>query len=480
MIKIRNFCIVFFLSLAGTLLLTASNNDYYLNINKSFEIFGGVFRELTNNYVDEVDPADMMKDGIDGILKHLDPYTNYIQDDDSEDIEIITNGSYNGLGITVGIKDSMLTIIDMHDGFSAQRNGVRIGDRIYSIDTVRLLNSSTDELRKYTRGKPGSKVNMTVLRGDNFDTLHFILPREEIKLNNVSYSGMLNDTTGYIRLERFSRYSAEEVRRAVNELKRNQNFRNLILDLRDNPGGLLESAVAIIEIFVKPGSTIVSTRGRNKSEDRFYKSLTQPLDTNLKLAVLINKQSASASEIVAGAIQDLDRGVIIGERSFGKGLVQTIFDLPYNNLIKITTSKYYTPSGRCIQRLDFHNKLKSNIDKTDSVFHTKNGRLVIESSGIMPDTLVKDKIYSDFARELIKNDLFFEFAGFYTSSMDSLPIDFKVNNEVLKLFKEYSVKNKFLYNDPLKIKLDELTKLTKEDKFSKKVQKEIESLKNLV
>ncbi|MGA2298961.1 MAG: S41 family peptidase, partial [FCB group bacterium] len=475
--NIKVLLIIFFL-ITGSLVLSASNDDYYFKINKSFEIFGAVIRELSSNYVDEIDPEDMIDDGIDGMLKNLDPYTTYIDNKDNEDLDIITNGSYSGLGITVSIRDSMLTIIDIHDGFSAQRNGVRIGDRIYKIDSVNLLHQSTDELRKYTRGKPGTTVILWVIRNGMKDTIAITLQREEIKINNVSYSGMINDSVGYIKLDRFSRFSAEEVRNALNELKRNDKFHCLILDLRDNPGGLLESAVAISEIFLKSGSPIVSTKGRNHKEERMYRSVLPPVDKDTRLAVLINRMSASASEILAGAIQDLDRGIIVGERSFGKGLVQTIFDLPYNNSLKITTAKYYTPSGRCIQRLDFHNKVKSNIDKSDSIFHTKNGRIVIESNGIMPDSLVNEKPFSDFTKQLLRDDVFFDFANDYSSELKKLPEGFQVNPKLISLFKDYINKKNKKYDTPLRAKILELEKLAKEENVSQKMYKEIENLKN--
>ncbi len=466
--------------ITGALLLTSSNDEFYFKVNKSFEIFGAVFRNISSYYVDDIDPEDLMHDGIDGMLSNLDPYTVFIDEEDGENFEILTDGTYVGVGITVGVRDSMLTIIDTYDNYSAQKSGIRIGDRILKVDSVNVLYSQSDALRKYTKGKIGTTLDMWLLRDGSKDTIHVALKREEIRIKNVSYSGMLNDSIGYIKLDRFSRSSKDEMVDAYNELNNNNHLKGLVLDLRDNPGGLLESAVSISEIFVPYGRKIVTIRGRNKTEERTYYSDTPPIDSTLPLAVLINSKSASASEILAGAIQDLDRGIVVGERSFGKGLVQSVFDMPYNTSLKITTARYYTPSGRCIQRFEFHNKLKSNIIHTDTTFYTKNGRKVLESSGIMPDSVVKPKYFSDYVDELIDKDAFFKFVSIYTSDIDKLSLDFKIDKTILLKFSNYLKEPDVNIQDPVNLKINELEKTIKDENMQVDLLKKVNDIKKVL
>lgn len=456
---------------------------YYFKVNKSLETFGQVFRQISEEYVDEIDPETFVQAGIDGMLETLDPYTVYMDESGSGDIDLLTTGAYTGLGISVGVKDSMLTIMDLYDGYSAQTSGIRIGDHILQIDTARVLNLPSDALRPYTRGEVGSRVNVKILRDGIRDTLNFTLTRSEIKVNNVPYSGVLENGIGYIKLERFSRKSAQEVRTALATLKSQQKLNGLVLDLRDNPGGLLDAAVSLCELFVPEGSVIVSTRGKDPEETRVYKSNNAPVDLDLPLAIMVNNRSASASEIVAGAIQDLDRGIIIGERSFGKGLVQTVFPMPHNANLKITTARYYTPSGRSIQQINYANKRKgiTSAQDTSVIFHTKNNRLVKELSGIMPDSTVAFKReYPDFVREVLKQGLVFGFASEFTSKFEKLPTDFSVNSAVLKEFEQFLKAKKFDFNSAGITKTEELKTLAQKEKYSAEVLKEIEKLEKLL
>ncbi len=343
-------------------------NDYY-KINKSFDIFGALFREVAANYVLEIDPEILIKSGIEGMLATLDPYTEFYDDANEDDLELLTNGTYTGFGFTVANIDSLLTIISLREGNSAFANKLRIGDKIYSIDSTVVLHMDIDNLKKYTRGKSGSKALVKILRDGIKDTLSFTLTRENINLPNVTYSGFMKNNIGFIKVERFSKNTALDVRLAINSLRSQNKLSGLVIDLRDNPGGLLAAAVSLCEIFVPKGSLIVSTKGNSPNFNNEYRSMMDPSEPDLPLAILINESSASASEIVAGAIQDLDRGLVIGRRSFGKGLVQSIIDLPYKTSLKITTSKYYTPSGRCIQKIkygDLYSKkeIKENTDTT--------------------------------------------------------------------------------------------------------------------
>ncbi len=447
-------------------------DDYYFKINKSFDIYGAVFRELNKNYVLELDPERLMESGISGMLRKLDPYTVFIDESASEDIDILTSGSYVGLGITVATIDSMLTITGLDEHYSAYDAGIRVGDRLYKIDTAVVLYESSDKIRKYTSGTPDSYADVRILRDGINDTLNFRVQRREIEVRNVSYSGMINDSVGIIKLDRFSRLSSIEVNNAFKHMKENHNLKGLILDLRNNPGGLLDAAVSICELFLPDGSPIVSTRGRNKADKFIYKSDRVLHDTTIRIAVLINRNSASASEVVAGAMQDLDRGIIVGERSFGKGLVQSVYDLPYNKSLKITTARYYTPSGRCIQRIDYFTGNDMKLIKNapaDSVFYTKNRRRVYEKIGIEPDSTVTNGYkYTDFIRKLYEKNLVFNFANIYSSRYDSLPADFEVDGAVLNEFRQYLKDKNFDISNPILGEIGKVKDLADDEKISPK------------
>lgn len=447
----------------SALLISASNDGYYFKVNKSFEIFGEVFRQIAANYVDEIDPEVLIDHGINGMLLRLDPYTSYYTEKDAEDIDILTNGTYTGFGITVGTVDSLLTITGVREGYPAQRSGIRIGDRIYKIDSIVVLRSNSGELRQYTRGAPGEKSEIHILRDGLDDTLHFFITREKIKINNVSVAQVINDSIAYIKLERFSRNSSEELSSALNKLRHEAKISGLILDLRNNPGGLLEAAVDVSELFVPRGSLIVSTKGRKPRNNYSYRSRTHPKEPTLPLAVIINENSASASEIVAGAIQDLDRGVILGRRSFGKGLVQSVVDLPYKSNLKLTTARYYTPSGRCIQKMDY-TKLHSEYGKAsrmrgDSVFYTEAGRPVRESTGILPDTIVADHDYPGYIKQLFRRHVIFNFANVKSAHFDDIPEIVNNEAELMNEFEKYLDKSNYSYQSKIGEYLDKIGKL---------------------
>jgi carboxyl-terminal processing protease len=464
--------------------IVASNDNLYFKINRSFEIFGAIFREVSSNYVEEIEPNELIKSGIEGMLKDLDPYTVFYDLNDIDDIDILTTGAYTGLGITVSVRDSMLTVVGLRDGFSAQRCGLRIGDHLYKIDSTVVLNITTKDLRLFTRGSPGSTLKLWVLRDGIKDTLFFKIPREQINMSSVTYSGIIDGDVAYIKLERFSRNSGDEVRLAINEMMKKRKFNGLILDLRDNPGGLLESAVSICELFLPKGSNIVTTRGRNQSESYTYRSYQSPLVPDLPLAVLINEYSASASEIVAGAIQDYDRGLIIGKRSYGKGLVQSVFELPYHTNLKMTTAKYYTPSGRCIQkveglRISFkNNKNSSGIDT--SIFFTKNNRRVYEYKGILPDTIVEEKNLSDFVSELVRNNFIFNFANSFSATKDSLSDDFVVNKSLLEKFQQFAESKSFSYKSDITKNIIKLKSLAQNSYFTGRITEKINVLERSI
>ncbi len=445
-----------------------SDNAMYMKISKSLGIFGEFFRQVSNEYVDEIDPAEFIEAGIEGMVKHLDPYTSYISDEDSEEVDIITTGVYGGLGITTAMLDSAVTIVGITEGCTAEKSGLRVGDRIYALDSTVVLSSSANELRKYTRGKPGTPVSVRILRCGVRDTLTFSLVRQEVTLKNVTYSGIILNDIGYVRLERFTTGAAGEVRDAIGLLRKQAKYdkkelQGLVLDLRDNPGGLLDAAVGVCELFLPQSTMVVSTRGRSTDSERRYNSRRPPIEPTVPLAVLINDNTASASEIVAGALQDLDRAVIIGERSFGKGLVQTISSLPFDATLKMTTAKYYTPSGRCIQKIDYnqrrHGIVKSKLD-TLTTFTTVNGRIVRDASGILPDTVVSLKAQADVIGELFRRNTLFAFANEFAGTRSNLPADFTVDKRVFEQFMTFSKRSKFIYESPAYRKLNDIEKLS--------------------
>lgn len=426
--------------------LVNDDASFYLRLARSLEAFGAVFREVNTTFVDEVDPQDLVEVGIDAMLKHLDPYSTYMKVDETDDIDMLSTGSYVGFGISVGRRDSNLTIIDVRDNGPAKKAGIRIGDRLMSIDAVRTDTMSPQGLRPITRGVAGSVAHLRVMRGDRLDTLHFTVTRSDLPVETVGHVELLPGQIGYVRLARFARGTGLAVRRALNDLQEQANLKGFILDLRDNPGGLLEAAVDVVELFVPRSSLIVSTRGRDGSDRRTYMSNEDPIEPDLPLAVLINERSASASEIVAGAIQDLDRGVILGKRSFGKGLVQTMVPLPNDASLKLTTSRYYTPSGRSIQRIDYRTKrapiAESNagvagVDSIQRVFKTTSGRRVSELHGIDPDVAVSDSILPATLAYLDQEDVFGQFATVYSAYFDKLPASFVVDKGLIDRFVEY-------------------------------------------
>jgi carboxyl-terminal processing protease len=476
------------LALAG-ILLTGSglfvgfrlaDSDYFFKINKSIDIFGRVYKEVSLNYVDEVDPEKFMEAGIDGLLGTLDPYTNFISESESDEVELITTGKYGGIGVTIGVRDGNITVITLMEGYSAQRQGIQPGDHILEIDGKSIVGSKPEAVRSMTRGEPGTEIHLKVEREGEDKPMDFVLVREEIQLHNVSYADFIGDGIGYIRLERFSRGAGDELRLAIKELKLKGPVKGLVLDLRDNPGGLLDVAVDVVEKFAAKGSLVVSTRGRKPESERKFFVTEEPMLGDVPLALLVNRNSASASEIVAGAIQDLDRGIILGTRTFGKGLVQTITPLSYNTQLKITTAKYYTPSGRCIQEIDYMHKNKDGIfaitpDSLRRFFKTAKGRKEFESGGIQPDSAVPEPARSDVYNELLRKSMFFKFATRYVSNQKEAPAPFD-GDSLFGQFKEFVAGQKFTFQDDGGRKLGELADAARKLHYSAGVMDELDKL----
>lgn len=482
-IKKINIKIVLLIVIAFTFGFTLSDSDYFFKVNKSIDVFGRLYKELTLNYVDEIDPEVFMRGGIDGMLKSLDPYTNFITSSEASDVELITTGKYGGVGISIGMREGMIIITSLMEGYTAQRQGLKIGDQILDVNGKSLENVKLEDIRHLTRGEPGTEVKLKIKREGEGKPLDFVLIREEIKLKNISYADFVNDGIALIRLDRFTRSAGDELRLAIKELKLKGEIKGIILDVRDNPGGLLEAAVEVVSKFVPKGSLIVSTKGRRpESENKFF-SVEEPLLKDIPLTILVNQNSASASEIVAGSVQDLDRGIIVGTKTFGKGLVQNIVPLVYDNQLKMTTAKYYTPSGRCIQEIDYMHKSKDGLftitpDSLRKEYRTKNLRKVFESGGIHPDTAVADSDPSVLFVELLRKAMFFKFANHYVAVHKEVPQDFSVNGELCKQFKEYVDKESFTYEDEAETKIDEVIKFSEKSKYSAELINEIKAMKN--
>lgn len=457
-----------------------TDNDFFFKINKSIDVFGRVYKEIATNYVDEVDPEKFMQAGIDGMLGSLDPYTVYIDREEGDEVDLLTSGRYGGIGVTIGSREGSIQIITVMDGNSAQRAGIIPGDKILEIDGSKVSGKKPDEVRSLTRGEPGTEIKILVDREGEKKPLLFVLFREEIQLKNVTYAEFIENGIAYVRLERFSRKAGDEVRQALKELKLRGEIKGVVLDLRGNPGGLLDAAVDVVSKFVPKGSLVVSTRGRRAEAEKQYTSVEEPLIPSAPLIVLTDRSSASASEIVAGALQDLDRGLIVGNRSFGKGLVQTILPLSYGAQLKITTARYYIPSGRSIQEIDYMHKDKNGVfatvpDSLKKVFTTKNGRKVLEHGGISPDSNVTAADAGPMVRELLRKSLFFKFANTYFAAHKREQFS-GMNDAVMQEFRKYLEAEKFDYKEESDGKVTELRTIAERSHYGKEILADLDLL----
>jgi carboxyl-terminal processing protease len=459
----------------------SGDTDYYFKINKGIDIFGKVYKEIMSNYVNEVDPERFMRSGIDGMLGTLDPYTVFIDENEKEEVELITTGKYGGIGVTIGLRDGKVTVIYPMEGYSAFKQGIRAGDRILEVDGRRVTGMKLDSVRALVRGEPGTEVRVKIEREEEKAPIDFVLVREEIRPKNISYAGFVDDGIVYIKLDRFSRTAGDELRQTLKDLKAKGAIKGVVLDLRDNPGGLLDVAVDVAEKFVLRGSLIVTTKGRRSDAEKKYTANEEPMLGDAQLAVLVNKMSASASEIVAGGIQDLDRGVIVGTQTFGKGLVQTILPLSYNTSLKVTTARYYTPSGRCIQELDYSQKGKDGAvpvtpDSLRREYRTAHGRKVYEAGGILPDTVVTENDQSELMKELIRKAEFFKYATHFAAEHKTLPEDFEMSDSILSDFRKYLQEEHFKYQEESETKVAELKEIAQKEKYGSGIFKDIDRI----
>ena len=461
---------------------TIGNKD--LDIVKNLDIYCTLFRELNMFYVDEIDPEELVSTSISSMLESLDQYTTYIPENEMDMFNFQTTGEYGGIGSLIRRSEDQIIIADPYENFPAAKAGLRAGDVLLEVSGKKTEGMDITSVSEMLKGQPGTSLTIKAKRPHTDETLNVDLVREKIVITNVPYHGMLSENVGYIRLSNFTTNASSEVKTAFLDLKKNDGFNQLVLDLRSNPGGLMIEAVRTCNLFIDKGELIVSTKGKVKKWDSDYSTSSQPLHTENPNVVLVNRGSASASEIVAGAMQDLDRAVVIGQRTFGKGLVQTTRPLKYNAQLKVTTAKYYIPSGRCIQALDYtHRNEDGSVgaipDSLISEYSTRNGRPVYDGGGIQPDIEVVPESLSEIALRLFTENVYFDYATQYRNTIKSInePGNFKLTEEEYGAFKQFVTENEFEYETASEKAFDRLVETAKREKYYQLSEEEFNALK---
>ncbi|MBS1487911.1 MAG: S41 family peptidase [Bacteroidetes bacterium] len=481
-LKIAGVACVVFAALAF-----ARPAERYFDIAKSLDIYASLLKEVNEYYVDETNPKKLVDISINGMLDRLDPYTDYISKENAEAFSIQTTGQYAGIGALVGRIYGKTVVTNPYVGFPAYQAGIHVGDELISIDGKDVQGKATNESSALLKGAPKTEVLVEVKRYGEPGTLKFKIVRERIKISNVTYQGLIDKNTGYIKLDEFTPGAGREMAEAVIKLK-SQGAEKLILDLRDNPGGSLYEAINIAGLFIPKGKEVVSTKGKSTDSNKTYTTLSAAIDLQIPLAILINEGTASASEIVAGSLQDYDRALLLGQRTFGKGLVQTTRQLPYDAQLKVTTAKYYIPSGRCIQAIDYaHRKSDGSVSKfADSVkreFKTKAGRKVYDDAGLDPDITVKDETISQAVAGLISSGLIFEYANRYCGENKKVPADlaaFSLNEEAYQKFAVWVKTQQFEFMPELEKKVNDLMISAREEKNREQLIGAINILKSRI
>lgn len=480
--KIKKYALILLLSFAS--IFSVGFVDNYFEISKNLDIFSSLYKELNIYYVDETDSGDLMKTAIDAMLESLDPYTTYIPESEKEDFEFMTTGQYGGIGAVITKKGDWVYVSEPYEGFPADKAGLIAGDKFVEIAGKSVEGKSTEDVSKVLKGEPNTSVKVLIEREGVKKPFEVEITRQEIKLNSVPYYGMVSDSIGYIKTRSFTRNISKEVSDAYNELNLDNQLKGLVLDLRSNPGGLLNEAIKMSNLFIDQGQEIVFTKGKVKEWDKSYKTRSTALDTSMPLVVLINRSSASASEIVSGAIQDLDRGVVLGQRSFGKGLVQQTRKLSYNAQLKVTTAKYYIPSGRCIQALDYSNRDEDgSVGKIPDSLRTEfktlvNKRTVYDGGGITPDIEIEPHKYSNILRSVISKRHIFNFANSFRSNNDSISSakTFVVTDAIYDDFKQFLNDKEYEYETKTEKTISSIKKDAEKEKYLEDLEEELEAL----
>jgi len=479
----KKLVIIFVIALFSNQL--KSQTDSYFEVSKNLEIFTDLYKELDFYYVDDINSGDLMKTAIDEMLMSLDPYTTYIPETDIEDYRFMTTGQYGGIGAMITRRKNFVYISEPYEGFPAQKAGLMAGDKLIAINGVSAEGKNTEEVSSILKGQPNTEVSILIERNGERLTKRF--KRERITVKSIPYYGFLENGVGYIKLRSFTQNCANEVKSALADLKSQQPLNGIILDLRSNPGGLLNESIDIVNLFVAKGEEIVTTKGKTKAWEKTYLSKNNPLDMNTPLVILINSGSASASEIVSGSIQDLDRGVIIGRKSFGKGLVQQTRKLPYNSQLKVTVAKYYIPSGRCIQSLDYSNRNEDGsagkvADSLVSTFNTRNGRVVKDGGGINPDVIIKQDDISDISISLMSKNLIFDFATDFRYKNERISDieDFTITDDLFLNFVSFLQDKDYEYTTTTEEALEIFKEITVEEETSELLSKHITAIHDVI
>jgi len=472
--------IILGIALAITSIVSVGFTDNYFEISKNLDIFTTLYKELNTFYVDETDPGKLMKEGIDKMLKSLDPYTTYIPESEIEDFRFMTTGQYGGIGAMITKRKDYVFISEPYQGYPAQKAGLMAGDKVLEINGKSAKGKTTEEVSKVLKGQPNTSVTLLIERPHLEKPFEVTFDREKVSVKSVPYSAYIEEGIGYIKLRSFTRNCTKDIKDALQELKDEAELKGLILDLRSNPGGLLNESVDIVNLFVEKGEEVVSTKGKIKSWEKSYIAANKPLDTEVPLVVLINSASASASEIVSGAIQDLDRGVVIGQRSYGKGLVQQTRKLSYNAQLKLTVAKYYIPSGRCIQALDYSNRNDDGSvgkieDSLRTAFQTKNGREVFDGGGINPDIITETGKVSNIVISLFRERFFFDYATDFRFENDSIMQDFIFSDSNYEHFVNYLSDKEYTYKTKTEQALEKLKEKATDEHYFESLSDEYEA-----
>ncbi|MEM9920026.1 MAG: S41 family peptidase [Bacteroidota bacterium] len=472
---------VFAIALLGMATITTDHGKYF-EISKNIEIFTNLYKEINTYYVDDVDPAKLMRTGVDAMLSSLDPYTNYISESEIEGFRYITDGKYNGIGAMIRKTESYVTITEPYEDCPAQKAGLMAGDVILAIDGKSAKDKSTDDVSDILKGFPGTEVVLTIQRPGTEKPMKITMIRDEVVVPNVPYSGMLTDEIGYVALTTFTRNAGKNVGDALKKLKDdNPKMKGLVFDLRGNGGGLLTEAVNVSNVFIPKGELVVSTKGKVIDWDRSFKTINKAIDEEISLILLVDGNSASASEIVSGVIQDLDRGVLVGQRSYGKGLVQNTRDVGYNSKVKMTTAKYYIPSGRCIQGVSYDDGKPTDIpDEKRTAFKTRNGRKVLDGGGLKPDIIIENNDNVNIVKSLVEENILFDYITQYILKNEKIASVDELKFTKFEEFTKYVEEQDFEYNTESEKILTQLKEQAEREGYSDMIDASIRQIEQSI